>query len=373
MKMSSLLLVLMSLIATATNAGVVTTNHYLLIYADVPPAIISVIDSSGNLAGVDQTKSLNGLGSGTSIQNIPGSWVMQNNSSTDVSSGGALPGTSWSIYISDQPAQSYTVNLLGNGSDSTYLGITGGYALSVHKSDLGDIQLPLLISTGITKTAQISYDPNSGTITAAPIINNGDFLRDTQFACSLGAISPAEACEVLDAIASEAEKSINQGSTNSEAIELNLYLLVLNQLHNWGNAGSIQNWGNCNGYSECLPLCNKGLNGTIFFAKDPAYSALELDAQTLLNALPNQGISQGGGNQRGGNQGGNQGGQGNQGSSNQGGGNQGGSNEGGQGNNGGSNQGGGNQGSGQGSNGNQGSGGNQGGQENQGGGNQGNH
>jgi hypothetical protein len=339
------------------------TNHYIMFDSGSPPALMTVVDSTGNVAGVDQEMPVNSVGYGTTISEITGSYVQEMNIGPDegATSVQPAPTTGWLVYIQDQPAQTYTVNLSGTKSGVAYLTVGGGYYNSTNTIHFS--KQSFLVTPGVTRTVEVSYDPTAASLTITPIVNSSDLLQDTQAACKLGDIDPAEACEVLEAIALEVEKSITQGNANAEAIELNLYLLVLNQLHNWGNAGSIQNWGNFNGYSECLPLCNKGLSGINFFAKNPTYSALELDAQTLLNALPNQGISQGGGNQGGGNQGGNQGGQGNQG----------GSNQDGQGNNGGSNQGGGNQGYGQGSNGNQGSGGNQGGQGNQGGGNQGNH
>jgi hypothetical protein len=293
------------------------TDHYIIFDSGTPPALMVITDSAGNIAGIDSSKSVSSVGAGSSISQITGSYVEQMNIGADegLSPAQPQPVTSWTIYIQDQPAQVYSVNLIGIESGVAFLNIGGGYKGRT-RSSIPMWTQSFLVSPGVTHTVEVNYDPSSASLTITPTVNNGGLLQDTQIACTLGAISPAEACEVLEAIALEVEKSITQGNTSAEAIELNLYLLVLNQLHNWGNAGSIQNWGNFNGYSECLPLCNKGLNGTNFFSKEPVYLALELDAQTLLNALPNQGISQGRGNQGGGYQSrGNQGSGGNQGSS----------------------------------------------------------
>jgi hypothetical protein len=337
MKPISYALLLNAFVTGVAFANLNYTNHYISFDSGSPPALMTIVDSVGNLAGVDLEVPVNSVGYGTTISEITGSYVQEMNIGPDEGATSVQPSsiTDWIVFIQDQPAQTYTVNLTGTISGTAYLNIRGGYYNS--KNSIPISQQSFFVSPGITRTVEVNYSPSSASLTITPIVNGSDLLQDTQVACNLGDIDPAEACEVLEAIASEVEKSMTQGNANAEAIELNLYLLVLNQLHNWNNAGSIQSWGNFNGYSECLPLRNKGLNGTHFFVGNPAYSALELDAQTLLNALPSQGILQGGGNQ------------------------------GGQGNNGGSNQGGGNQGSGQGSY------GNQGGQENQSGGIQGNH
>jgi hypothetical protein len=90
----------------------------------------------------------------------------------------------------------------------------------------------VLAQKGIFKQIQIAASQANG-ITVTPVINSGDFLHDTETACSLDDISPAEACAVLEDLATEIEKSITRGDTQDEPLELNLYLLVLNRLHNW--------------------------------------------------------------------------------------------------------------------------------------------
>jgi hypothetical protein len=265
----------------------------LSIHFNAPEIFGYATDSSGNQSGTDPNVSLDNVGQQIvngifhDLTGIPNSSVEQDNLDEGQSS------TAWEIDI-PVPVGNFTFSY--SSADTNGTGEVFVQLMNYSTNNLTSNEIYLLAQNSTFKQINITVSQGNE-ISVIPVITAGSLLQDTQSACSLEEISPAEACEVLEAIALEVEKSITQGNTSAEAIELNLYLLVLNQLHNWGNAGSTQNWGNFNGYSECLPLCNKGLNGANFFAKDPAYSALDLDAQTLLNALPNQGISQGGGNQ----------------------------------------------------------------------------
>jgi hypothetical protein len=177
------------------------------------------------------------------------------------------------------------VNLQGVATGVCQLSITGLYAVSTNIPQIGS-RMEILVSNGITKKIQVTFDPTDRSLISTPIIASGGLIQDTQIACSLGDISPTEACEVLEALATEIEKAVSDGNTQIEAIELKVYLIILNRLHNWGRKGYRHNWDDLRVYPECTPLCNKDRDHTIFFAKDPSYSALKLDAETLLNALP---------------------------------------------------------------------------------------
>jgi len=274
-------------------------------------------DTAGNRTGIDPSAVLdsvgrqivNGIEAPNGLQEIPGSASDQSNIEGQSTTG-------WEIDI-ENPSDTYVLNYT-----SIYLAAADAVSIDLQSYSprkLTPFNIYLLAQKNVYKQLQISVSLAGITIT--PTINSGDFLRDTQSACALEDISPPEACEALEDLAAEVEKSISGGDARKEASELNLYLFVLNLLHNWGSSGSLQNWRNLAGCPECVPLFKKGTHGVNFFAKDPAYSALVLDAQTLLNALPNQGTSQGGGNQDGSDQGG-----GNHGGGNEGGGNQGESN-----------------------------------------------
>ena len=261
-------------------------DHYLAINAYAPPAAIVVVDSLGNKAGVELSDPLDEFGRGSSISQIPGSDVEQQNIVSDEGTPLNQPNTntSWSIFIVDQPAQAYTINLVGIDSGTITLTLSGGYE-SKDKKNISAVEQSFLVEGGVTRSVQVNYDPTAGALTITTTINSGNFFQDTQIACSLGDISPTKACEVLEDLATEVEKAIIQGDTHAEALKLKLYLLILNRLHNWGNKDARHDWDDFKDHPECDEL-RKDRDDTIFFAKDPAYSALKLDAETLLNALP---------------------------------------------------------------------------------------
>jgi len=262
-------------------------NHDLDFFIISPPALVYVQDPQDNMTGADPTKGLNSYGVGSNIQDISTSFVYQENIGGDAKGGlnAPSPTTGWSINIFDHPAETYTINLLGVATGVCDLSID---ALYVNSLDIPKItnQTKILIANGMNKKIQVTFDPTNKVLAINPIINNGDLLQDTQIACSLGDISPTEACEVLESLATEIEKALNDKNTQLEAVELKLYLIILNRLHNWGGEGYRRNWDDLRVRPECTPLRNKDGDHTIFFAKDPSYSALELDVKMLLNALP---------------------------------------------------------------------------------------
>ena len=288
--LSWMILLMVFNIGHAVAATYAWKNHDLDIFTSSPPALIYVQDSKNNVTGADPTKGLNSYGEGSVIQNIPESFVEQDNLGSDAINGVSVPNatTGWSINLTDQPTENLIVNLVGVSTGVTELWITGLYSVGLKIPKVRN-NLDIFMTDGVTRQIQVTFNPTSESLTTIPTISSGSFLQDTQFACSY--ISPPEACEALEDLAAEVEKSITKGDSSKETTELNLYLFVLNLLHNWGGPESIQNWGGLAGCSECVPLFKKGTNGAIFFAKDPAYSALQLDAETLLNALPNGGTS----------------------------------------------------------------------------------
>jgi hypothetical protein len=286
MKNMNLRVCLVVLWTIATNANaIVFHDHDLGIFGSVPPAEIVVVDSAGNKAGVDETMPLDQYGQGKSISTILGSEVQQQNISTDETVPQPQPNTSWIVFIVDQPAQSYSVNLLGISSGIEALSFASSYT-----SKLGSpIQVQsFLMEKGLTRTVSVNYDPIAEALTITPVINSGDFLRDTQSACGLDDIGPVAACEAFEALASEVEKAIIKGDTKVEAEDLEVYLFLLERLNLWGQKGQPGNWDAFKDHPECNDLCNDRLDDK-FFITASAYSALKLDAETLLAPIKNQG------------------------------------------------------------------------------------
>jgi hypothetical protein len=271
------------------SAGVVhRINKYALDIGTVsPPALIFVTDSNKNMTGADPSKGLDNLGRGTVIEQIPSAWVEQQNTESDDVNGVFVPNsvTSWGIDIPDGGPNSYTVNLTGVSNGVSEIQIFGLF-FGKPKIPKISIDQDIVIANGQTKQIQVAFDPISRSLTSTPIVNNGDFLKDTQAACGLGSISPSEACEALEDLASAVEKAKSDGRSKTEAAKLKIYFDILNRLHNWGKDGYRKDWDDFKDQPECRALCNKDPDGIKFFAKDPVYSALKLDAETLLSGLP---------------------------------------------------------------------------------------
>jgi hypothetical protein len=284
MKRLFLFFCLMSVIASRTSANFHMVDHYISIGTSIPPAMIVVTDSAGNKAGVDVSKPVDAFGRGTRILEIQGSDVDQVNIASDESPlNQPQANTSWTISFIDQPTQTYSVNLIGIDTGVVQILESSGYKLA-SKKDPPVQKQSFLVERGISRTAQITFDPTAGALTITPIVNRGDFLRDTQSACGLKDIAPETACDVLGALASNVERAITEGDADRERQNLELYLRILNRLHNWGNKHARQNWDDFKGHSECDELL-KDKDDTRTFAKDPVYLALKLDAETLLKTL----------------------------------------------------------------------------------------
>jgi hypothetical protein len=252
---------------------------------DAPTIRMYVSDSSNLRTGVDPNKSLDGVGQQLtneipySISEIPNSGAEQSYFDDSETS------TGWELDFGD-PQGDYILNYsssLPSGASIVAINLTQYSPRTLTQNNIS-----LLARKGIYKQIRISVN-SANAITITPIINSGDFLKDTQAACSLGAISPPEACEALEALAAVVEKAKSKDDSRLEAETLELYLSILNRLHNWGQKGYRQDWDDFKDHSECDHLRQKDLHETKFFAKDPAYSALKLDAETLLKGLPKVG------------------------------------------------------------------------------------
>jgi hypothetical protein len=283
------LLSIICLIVVTTRMAFANINikdHYLFIGGvAAPPALVVIKDAAGNKSGVDESRPLDEFGRGKGITEIQGTDVEQQNIASDEPPlNQPQSSTSWSIYVMDQPAQTYSVDLIGIKSGVTSIDVSGGY-IGGRKS-IPRVRSSYFVTQGATRAVTVNYDPTMGTVGVVTQLGNGDFLKDTQAACGLGSISPSEACEALEALAAMAEKAKTKGDSGLEAETLELYVSILNRLHNWGLVGYRKDWDDLKGRSECDHLRQKDLGDTKFFAKDPAYSALKLDAETLLGTIP---------------------------------------------------------------------------------------
>jgi hypothetical protein len=257
-----------------------TYSELLSISFDAPSIRGFVSDSLSRRAGTDPSVGMDSVGEQKiagkyyALKEIPNSGVTQDNNDASQSA------TGWTIYLED-PSGSYLLNYSSELAESAQ-----GIAVDLQSyspKKLFPTQVFLLAQK--TATKQLKITASSTGVTAVPVFNNGDFLRDTQSACNLKDIAPEAACDVLKALASTVEKAITEGNTDKELHSLELYLRILNRLHNWSQKDSRHDWDDLKGHSECDGLRKHG-DDDKFFAKDPAYSALKLDAETLLKALP---------------------------------------------------------------------------------------
>jgi hypothetical protein len=251
-----------------------------------PPALIYVSDDQGRRTGANINSPVNQYGEQDPsflLQGIPQSGVVQTNIA-DNDTGQLSSTTPWNINIMDGGAQAYSIHLVGISNDIEELNINLFYHARTVTTLTKTVFIP--VENGVTKTVTLNCDPSSRILTVVPVMVSGDFLKDTQAACGLGSISPPEACEALEALAAAVEKAKSKGNSRLEAETLELYLSILNRLHDWGQKGYRQDWDDFKDRHECDNLRQVDFHKTKFFAKDPAYSALKLDAETLLKGLP---------------------------------------------------------------------------------------
>jgi hypothetical protein len=274
-----------SLSATVLKAS----DHILNIFVGSPPALMFVEDAEGRISGADPAAGLDASGAGKALQNIPASFTDSDNPESDDPSSLGQPSdtTGWTVSIFDHPEETFTVNLLGLQTGVCELTVNGNYIVEKNIPSIRAVQ-SILVSKGNTRIIKVLFNPASKSLTIAPQVISGIFSRDTQAACELGAIGPPEACQVLEALASEVESAETKGDAKAEKMGLGIYLAVLNRLHNWGHEGSRKDWDDFKGQSECGPFFKRGWDGIKVFANDPAYAAVKLDVETLLNDLANR-------------------------------------------------------------------------------------
>ena len=248
-----------------------------------PPALFYVSDSQGRITGADINSSVNQYGEqniSVRLQNIPHSGAVETNIA-DNDTNQPNPTTACQVNIMDGGAQSYTIHLIGIVNDVEQVNVELLYHARTATALTQTVFIP--VENGVTRTVTLNCDPANRSLQVVPVLAPGDFLKDTQAACGLGSISPPQACEALEALAAAVEKAKAKGDSRLEAETLELYLSILNRLHNWGQKGYRQDWDDFKERHECDHL--RGVRGGKFFAKDPAYSALKLDVETLLKGL----------------------------------------------------------------------------------------
>lgn len=261
-------------------------NEGMSISFSAPDIRAYVTDRANAKSGVDPTLTLNAVGlqwSGNtlrSMEHVPRSYVTQNNEDN-------IGDTLWEVYVGD-PMGTYVFNY---SSDKTAafgdMGITF-YSYSPRLYE--DTDIILIGRKGVYKKVAINVDQQMG-LTVTPQIDPGDFLKDVQSVCDLGAIGPSEACGALGELAAEVEKARAAGRAEAEKAGLKVFLAVLDRLHDWNHHGSRQDWDDFKDAPECDRLRGRRSGGVGFSVQDFAYSALKLDVETLLRGLVHAGLS----------------------------------------------------------------------------------
>jgi len=277
----------------------VELDHSLDVFGSSPPAFIYVQDSNGNITGADPASTMDAGGNAGKLQAIPNSYVDAVNIASDDPASAGQPGnaTAWSISILDHPAETFLVDLVGVQSGLCELFINENHVVQSGIPTMRSV-LNVLVSKGAKRQIQVSFNPTQNNLTITPTVNVGDFLRDTQLACGLNAFGPAEVCEAMEGLASKIEKARAKDDPQVETVLLNVYLAILDRLHYWGKDGFRKDWDDFLDQEDCQSLCKHDVKGTQFFVKDPVYSALTLDAQTLLDGLATAPGNDGRGNRR---------------------------------------------------------------------------
>jgi hypothetical protein len=242
------------------------------------PAIRGYIaDPTGNRTGVDPAVPLDAIGEQQlngqdhALKEIPNSSVNQNNLDGQSTTG-------WEIDLRE-PSGTF----LFNYSSDLPIG-TGFLSMDVVNYQTGSKSmntLYLIAQAGTYKQVRMDISAD-GSVAIADVVKPGDLSKDTQAACATNEIGPGEACEALEALAKEAEAALAKGHDDQLEDVLHVYLSVLDRLHNWKKDDGRHDWDDLQDRKECA-----GLDHTkVFFANDPAYSALVAEAGALLGAAP---------------------------------------------------------------------------------------
>lgn len=254
--------------------------------APAPDVRYYVQDSQGRMSGADPNAPMTAAGQqlvGVSptgeVNQIPGASVDQVNL-WEPENNDASSNTSWEIDVDDPGPQTFNVLY------TTQLPVAANWIVVClfQRTDnsLTRTEIPIIAKNGFYASAQIVLNTD-GTLSVSRTASSINLLEDTQSACSLADIKPAEACEVLEDLASGIDKAINKKDIQTKILDLKRYLLVLNRLNFWGKQGYPSDWNDLNAHPECAPLCNAILRNNQFYINPEAYSALKFDAEILLN------------------------------------------------------------------------------------------
>ncbi len=163
--------------------------------------------------------------------------------------------------------------------------VNGTYVPQDHVPSLRLVS-DIFIIPGVTKTVQISFDPAQRSLTVTPQVNGAELLKDTRVACSLDDLGPAQACAVLERVASKVSEANARQDARAEADELRLYGRVLDRLHLGTEGDQRHDWDDLKARPECAVLFTKKNRHAPFFVKALAYFALKADVAALLASLP---------------------------------------------------------------------------------------
>jgi hypothetical protein len=237
-------------------------------------------DENGRRTGIDPNRSLDSVGQQKvnekdySLSEIVGSGAWQNN----LDEGQVTTG--WEIDVRD-PSTTYFLNY---SSDLTL----GGGHISIDVTDYVTRKLHskstfLLAQKGAYKRMKLVVSKGKP-VELAPELGVGDLLSDTKIACKSGKISPQAACDTLTELAESIETARANDRRTEEVKLLQIYGRILDRLKLWDAKGSRRDWDDLEDEPSCRRFKYKKMTGLKIFAKEPAYSALKLDVNTLLDS-----------------------------------------------------------------------------------------
>ena len=243
------------------------TKSILTINATTPPAYVLLEDAQGRRAGANPSIAFNeygGQGDGLDgLQEIPLSSVEQQNISSDdpATEGQASPTTGWFVRVYDQPAQTFTLHLVGlkTGVDHIYQSVIYGY----HPTDAYGSNFYVLMSQGSNKTFQVVFDPAKKVLTATPVLKPGELQDDIKTACGLSLITSNRVCDRLMEKASDIQDALVHRCNEKAGA------LIQSFLYSLGDSRP----------KDCKD------NDDHPSIKEPALTSLKTDARALLDSL----------------------------------------------------------------------------------------
>jgi hypothetical protein len=248
-------------------------NKWILEFnAGTPPAYVILEDAQGRRAGANPKLPFNEFGEqGNSIdglKEIPFSSVEQQNIGSDdpATEGQSQSATGWFVHIYDQPAQTFTMHLVGlkDGVERIYQMVMFG---PKRVSDAYGSNFDVLVLQGSNKTFQIVFDPEKKVLAATPVLNPGDLKDDVKAACGLSFITSGRVCKDLMEKASDIQDALEHHcNEKAEA-------LIQSFLYSLGDSRP----------KECKD------NDDHPSIKEPALTSLKTDAHALLDSLKKDG------------------------------------------------------------------------------------